>query len=73
VEPRSRASFHSLETYGRLGARLPGIWEYPSADPALPVSRTRLFRGEGEINAVVGDMAYGYDVGDGHAPNSCEI
>jgi hypothetical protein len=22
---------------------------------------------------VVGDVAYGYDVGDGHVPNSCEI
>jgi hypothetical protein len=22
---------------------------------------------------VVGDVAYGYDVGDDHVPNSCEI
>jgi hypothetical protein len=27
----------------------------------------------GEIGAVVGDVAYDYDVGDGHAPNSCEM
>jgi hypothetical protein len=34
VEPRSRASLRSLETYTGLGARFPGIWEYPSADPS---------------------------------------
>jgi hypothetical protein len=42
-------------------------------DPAPPVSQARLFRGEGEIGAVVGDVSYGYDVGDDHVPNSCEI
>jgi hypothetical protein len=32
-----------------------------------------LFRRGGEIDAIVGDVAYGYDVGDGHVPHSCEM
>jgi hypothetical protein len=41
--------------------------------PPPPVSRACLFRRGGKIGAVVGDVVYGYDMGDGHMPNSCEM